>query len=171
MRTLFKNIPIGPRACYWYSFLICMGLLGFALYLEIGMALAPCPLCELQRLMFLLVGLCCLFAGLQNPKRRGIIIYSLLISLFCLGGGLLAGHQLWLEVHPPAAANSCGMSLGYLLNALPLSQALRVAIMGTGDCAVVTWRLLGLSIPAWSLIAFIGLGITALYQIRRAPKL
>lgn len=170
MLNLFKNIPISPRACYWYGFFICMGLLDFAIYLEMGMALAPCPLCELQRLMFLLIGLCCLFAGLQNPKRLGVIIYSMLIGLFCLGGGILAGHQLWLEAHPPAIANSCGMSLGYLLHALPISEALRTAVMGTGDCATVSWRFLGLSIPGWSLIAFIGLAFMALYQTHRMPK-
>jgi disulfide bond formation protein DsbB len=168
--NLFKKIPVSTQACYWYCFLLCMALLGFAIYLETVMLLAPCPLCELQRLMFLLVAFFSLLGGLLRPKRKGILWFGFFIGLFALLGALLAGHQVWLESHPPANPNACGMSLSYLFGMLPFSQAVKVAIMGTGDCAAVTWRLLGLSIPAWSLMSFITILIVTGYQVRRAPK-
>jgi disulfide bond formation protein DsbB len=38
-------------------------------------------------------------------------------------------------------------------------------LSGTGECAKVDWSFLGLSIPGWTLIAFIGLAILGLLQI------
>lgn len=165
-----KKIPTSPRACFWYIFLFCMGLLGFAIYLQTVILLAPCPLCELQRLMFLLAAFCGLLGGLVNPKRKGILWFSFLIGLFAILGALLAGHQIWLEQHPPANPNSCGMSLSYLFGMLPVSQAMKIAIMGTGDCAAVTWRMFGLTIPAWSLISFVIIFIFACLSAKKAPK-
>lgn len=170
INKLIKKMPSSTQACYWYGFLFCITLLGFAVYLETVMLLAPCPLCQLQRLMFLLVAFFSLLGGLTRPKRKGILWFGFFIGLFALLGALLAGHQVWLENHPPANPNACGMSLSYLFGMLPFSQAVKVAIIGTGDCAAVTWRLLGLSIPAWSLISFIILFMLVLYQMIRAPK-
>lgn len=167
---MFKKIPTSTQACYWYCFLLCIGLLGFAIYLQTVMLLAPCPLCELQRFMFLLIAVTSLFGGLLKPKYKGVCWFSFFIGLFAVLGALLAGHQVWLESHPPANPDACGMGLSYIFSMLPFSQALKVAIMGTGDCATVTWRLLGLSIPVWSLMSFIGLFIIAIYQVMRAPR-
>ena len=167
INKLLKNIPLTAKACYWYSFLLCMGLMSFAIYLQTVLLIAPCPLCELQRLMFLLIAFFSFFAALINPAKKGILFFSCFNILFALLGALLAGHQIWLETHPPTTANACGMGLGYLLSALPFSQALKIAIMGTGDCAAVTWRLLGLSIPVWSLFMFVFLGGLGIYQVKQ----
>jgi len=35
-------------------------------------------------------------------------------------------------------------------------------LRGDGNCAVIDWTFLGLSLPGWSLIAFIGLVLFAL---------
>ncbi|MFN7097644.1 MAG: disulfide bond formation protein B [Gammaproteobacteria bacterium] len=171
---MFKNKSIQAlsttKAYYWYSFLLCIGLLGFAIFLQTVVMLAPCPLCELQRLMFLIIAFLSLLGGLVNPGRKGVLWFSFFIALFAILGALLAGHQLWLERHPPPNPDACGMGLSYLFSVLPVSQALKVAIMGTGDCATVTWRLLGLSIPVWSFGAFILLLLISIYQVCRSSR-
>ncbi len=167
---MFKKFPSSVPAFYWYGFLICIGLLVGAFYLENALTLAPCPLCQLQRILFLAIGLVCLTAALHKPQRPGVIVYSSLIGVFAVLGSLLAIHQLQLQAHPPAVSSNCGMGLSYLLDTLSVSQALKLAVMGTSDCATVTWRFLGLSLAGWSLIAFIIVGIMELYQIKRMPK-
>ncbi len=167
---LFRRTPASVALCFWLGFFMCVGVLGFALYLEQALKLAPCPLCQLQRFMFLTIGFLYLFAALQKPHRFGVIVYASLISLFAAAGAGLAGYQLWLQAHPPAVSGACGVGLGYLLDTLSFSQAMKIAIMGTADCAIVTWRLFGLSIPAYSLMGFIAVGLLALYQIRRVPR-
>jgi len=34
---------------------------------------------------------------------------------------------------------------------------------GTGDCATIDWTLFGLTLPQLGLIAFVGLGVYAIY--------
>ena len=164
MLTLFR---FEQKKSYLLSLLFCLGMLGTALYLEQVDALAPCPLCELQRLCFLVIILFSIM-GLLLRLTSGMIRWlSGIIIFFSFCGAALAIHQLWLEAHPPAVSNVCGMDLTYLLNMLPFFKALKVALMGTGDCAVVNWRLLGLSIPGWSLIAFVLLIALSAYQCYR----
>ena len=45
-----------PRLIYLAMFLVCSGLIGFALYLQHALRLEPCPMCILQRYAFILVG-------------------------------------------------------------------------------------------------------------------
>ena len=169
--NLLRKIPRSPQACYGYSLVFCLGLIGFALYLQTDRLLAPCPLCEMQRLVFLLIAFVSLIALLSKVKHvKSIRWFSGINGTLALIGALLAGHQVWLEIYPPPATSVCGASLSYLFNVLPFSSALKMALLGTGDCAVVTWRLLGLSIPTWSCFAFIALGLVSLYTIKTAPK-
>jgi len=59
----------------------------------------------------------------------------------------------------------CGPGLEYVFQNFPLSETLKLMLSGTGDCAVVDWTLLGLSIPQWTLMAFLMLATLSLLQI------
>ncbi len=144
------------RLIYSLGFLICLSLLGFAFYLEKSLGLAPCQLCELQRLMMAAMGAVFFIAAIHNPARKMTRwVYIFFLCLFGALGFALASRQVWLIAHPPLAADAqCSASLTYLIQILPLKQALKIALMGTGDCAKVTWQFLSLSIPAWSALAF-----------------
>ena len=48
-----------------------------------------------------------------------------------------------------------------MLENLPLSRALEKLFYGSGECAAVDWKFLGLSIAGWSLLWFIALAIGA----------
>jgi disulfide bond formation protein DsbB len=50
----------------------------------------------------------------------------------------------------------------------PLRDALGMIFEGSGECAEVAWRLLGLSMPTWVVIGLLGLGIAGIWNnIRR----
>jgi disulfide bond formation protein DsbB len=53
-----------------------------------------------------------------------------------------------------------------MLEVFPLSDVLIAMTSGTGDCAEVVWRMLGLSIPAWALVGFTGLIVVSALQLR-----
>jgi len=53
---------------------------------------------------------------------------------------------------------ACGASLNYMLEVFPLTDVIRKVLTGSGECAVVSWSFLGLSMPAWVLLAALGLG-------------
>jgi disulfide bond formation protein DsbB len=50
-----------------------------------------------------------------------------------------------------------------MLKKLPLTQALEKILTGSGECAEVGWKFLGLSIAGWSLAWFVLLGAFAVY--------
>lgn len=143
-----------PRLVFLAVFLACAGLLAYGLYLQEEKGLDPCPMCILQRYAFVAIGIVALVGAIHGP-RRGIALkaYGVLVSLFALLGGGTAIRQSWLQHNPPKAV-SCGADLEGLIENLPLTQALPKIFSGTGDCAIVTWRFLGLSIAEWALIWF-----------------
>lgn len=145
---------VGPRAVFILVFLACAGLLGTALYLQEQKGLDPCPMCILQRYAFVAIGLTALVAALHGPRGVALKVYALVVVAFTLVGGGTAMRQSWLQHHPPKS-ESCGTDLEFLLENFPLSQALPKIFAGSGDCALVTWRFLGLSIAEWALAWFV----------------
>lgn len=74
-----------------------------------------------------------------------------------LGGAVgmtLAGRQVWLQSLPADQVPDCGMGLNYMLDTMPVFDALREVFYGSGECADVLWTFLGISIPGWALIWF-----------------
>ena len=145
------------------GFAAVVGLMAFGLYLQFFQELHPCNLCIFQRIGFIALGLTFLVAGIHDPGRLGGRVYSGLVALFALFGVVVAGRHVWLQHLPPDQVPACGPSLDYLLEVFPLAEAIQMLFEGSGDCANVSWTLLGLSIPAWALVSLIGLGIAGVW--------
>lgn len=160
------------RAVFAVVFVVCAGLLAVALYMEHVMNLEPCPLCWLQRFAFMAVGLVSFLAALHGPRRLGVRVYGLLLAITAGAGLGMAGRQLWLQSLPADQAPACGPSVDYMLDVLPLAEVIATALKGTGDCAAVVWRFLGLSIPGWSAVFFFALVVLGLIMLfhRGKPK-
>jgi protein dithiol:quinone oxidoreductase len=157
---MIQRIP--SRLVFAAIFAACTGLMGFGLVLQHVVGLEPCPMCILQRYAFLVIGVVALIAAIHGPVGVGLKIYSLLIALAALAGGSVSIRQSLLQRFPPAEALSCMASdLDFLLGNFPLAQALPRIFSGAGDCAKVTWSLLGLSIAEWALVWFVVITTTA----------
>ena len=140
--------------------LICILLLGYAYYLQYAQGLEPCPLCLVQRGFFYGV---LLVLALGAVHGRGRKIYGPLAALFALGGIAAAGRQLWLQSLPADKVPQCGPDLFFMLENFPLSRTLEKLFTGTGECAAVDWKFLGLSIAGWSAVWFAALFCYALW--------
>jgi protein dithiol:quinone oxidoreductase len=147
------------RAAYLTGFAICLALLGYALYAEVRLGLEPCPLCIFQRLAFVWMALWFLAGGLHAPRGGGRRVYAALVVLGALAGIGVAARQLWLQSLPPDLVPACGPGLDYMLKAFPLGQVITLVLRGSGDCARVDWRFLGLSMAGWTLVWYVLLGI------------
>lgn len=144
--------------------LICAAMMGFALYAQHVLLLDPCPLCILQRIAVILLGIIFLIAALHNPGQTGGRIYSVLLSLVAIAGAGVAAWQVRLQNLPADEVPSCGPGLEYMVENFPLKDALGMIFKGSGECAEVVWRLLGLSMPTWVLIGLVGLGIAGVWN-------
>jgi disulfide bond formation protein DsbB len=141
------------------GFVVCVGLMAYALFVQYGLHLEPCPLCILQRVAVITLGLIFLLAAVQNPGRAGSAVYAALLALAAAAGAGVAGRHLWLQNLPPDKVPACGPGLDFMLDAFPLSEALQMVLSGSGECADISWWLLGLSMPAWVLIAISAVGL------------
>lgn len=155
---------ISPRIVNIVIASATLALIAIALILQEVLGLHPCPLCISQRIFIIAVGILALAAVLHNPQRRGVKIYASLQSLAALGGITVAGRHLWIQSLPEDQVPSCGPGLSYMFENFPVMQALKLLFQGDGNCHEVVWRLLGISIPGWVLIACIGLLLINIWQ-------
>ncbi len=158
---------VAARKLYVLGFCLCAALMGMALYLELVKGLAPCPLCIMQRVMIIGMGLVFLIAALQRASRFVQIVYGVLLLMLASAGLFFAGRQIWLQHLPAGQVPACGPDLAFMLKHFPLSETVQVLFRGTGDCAKVVWTLWGMSIPEWSFVAFLGLGVLVLLSFKR----
>lgn len=165
--TSVALILLPPRRIgYVLGFFVCLGLLGWAYYLQYGMGLEPCPLCIVQRVAFAAMGLIFLVAVFHNPGRVGATIYALAQLVVGGFGAAVALRQVWLQSLPKGEVPACGMSLDYMLDTLPLSETVRKVFEGSGECAEKAWVFLHLSVAGWTLVFFIAM-IAASFALSR----
>ena len=162
-----SSIRLSPRAGFTLGALACALLLSFGYYLQYVKGLEPCPLCLLQRGFFYAVLIVFALGALHGPRGKGRIAYGALAVLFAAGGAATAARQVWLQHLPADKVPQCGPDLFFMLQNFPLSQALQKLVAGTGECAVVDWRFLGLSIAEWSLAWFCFFVLYALWLAAR----
>jgi len=157
------TIP-GTRQLNLAGFLACLGLMAYALYAENYMLLTPCPLCVFQRMAVIALGIIFLAATLHNPNGWGRRAYAVLMLLAAGGGIAVASRHVWLQSLPPDQVPSCGAGYDYIMETLPLGDALRAIFTGSGECATVDWQLLGLSMPAWVLVSVTIVGSAGIWN-------
>jgi len=153
------------RSVFWLGFLVCLTMLAIAGYFQFIEQLEPCPLCILQRLMVLVTGVLFLLGALQNPVTTGRRVYGFLVMLSASIGAMISARHVWIQQLPADQVPSCGPGLNFILENFPLSQAIDMVMRGSGECADVLWTFLGLSIPGWTLVAFVVMAIIGLKQI------
>lgn len=152
------------RALNFAGFLACAGMMAYALYAEHVLLMAPCPLCVFQRLAVISLGLIFLLAAVHDPNGTGRKIYVLLMFVAAAAGAGVAGRHVWLQNLPADQVPSCGPGFDYIIDSFPLADALKLIFTGSGECASVDWQLLGLSMPAWVLIALSVVGLFGIWN-------
>jgi len=162
MRTI-AGLPLVPRLGYALGFLVCAGLIGYALYLQYYEYQDPCPLCLLQRIVYIVLMALFLVAALHGPGRIGAMVYGGLQFVAAAAGAAVATRHVWLQSLPPDKVAECGPSLEFMLRKYPLFQAFEKVFGGTGQCSEAGWKFLGLTIAGWSLVWFVLLALFALY--------
>lgn len=142
-----------PRIVFAAIFVVCAGLIAFALYLQEQVGLDPCPMCILQRYAFVTLGIVALVAAIHGPQRLALKVYGGLLALIAIAGGGVAIRHSWVQHFPPKV-ETCGADLDFIVSSFPLSKALPKIFQGSGSCSSVDWTMMGLSIPEWALVWF-----------------
>lgn len=160
MTALFDQ----PRRLLAFIALACIALLAFGLYLQHAVGLEPCPMCIVQRYLFILVALAAgIGAALPAAATRWV---GGLMALLSFTGAGVAARQSWLQWFPPEIT-TCGRDLFGMIESFPLKRVIPMVFRGSGDCSAVDWTFLGLSIANWSFLNFVLVGVIGLALLLR----
>ena len=136
-------------------------------YFEKILNLEPCYLCMTQRAFIVAIGIICTLAVVHNPGKLGQRIYASLSISMVIIGSYFSGKQLLLQSLPDSEVPSCGIPVDYLFENFSLTEAITMLLQGDGNCAEVQWQLMGLSMPSWVMLSFIGFGLLGVVQLFR----
>ena len=141
------------------GFAVCAALIGFAIFSQFVWGLEPCPLCIFQRIAFAALGIVFLVAGLHAPRAAaGRVADGALGFRAAAVGRAIAGRHGWIQYNPPEIPG-CGPPLSFMRETMSTGNVIRKVLTGNGDCGTIDWTFLGLSMPAWSLVWFVLLGL------------
>jgi disulfide bond formation protein DsbB len=121
-----------------------------ALYATHAYGMRPCPLCILQRMLFVVFALVAA-TGAVWPRR----LPAAAAGLTALAGAGVASWQLYIEAHPLQA--TCGLGQDepwWETFAYWAGKQVPFLFKPTGDCSA-GYKLLGVSFAAWSLMLFL----------------
>jgi disulfide bond formation protein DsbB len=154
---------MSARSANLLGALACAALLAYAYYAQYVLHLEPCPLCIFQRVGIFAIGVIFALAAAHDPAAWGRRVYAVLLGLASLATIGVAVRHLYIQSLPPGTVAACGASLDFMLKVFPLTDVLVKVLTGSGECAKIEWRFLGLAMPAWVLIAAIALGAYGLW--------
>lgn len=165
---VWKNAS--PRWLYLAGAFVVAVMFASALYLQYVLRQEPCPLCMVQRVIFIAIGVVFFIAALHNPKRIAARVYSGLIVLLSLTGVAVASRHIWIQHLPKDQVPACGPGLDFMLKNFPMADVWQELMHGSGECAAKGWTFLTLGIPEWSLVSYLALGVWAILLMLRKAK-
>jgi disulfide bond formation protein DsbB len=161
LRLLFT-----PRGLFAATGLAAVGLVAGGMVLQQTMNLAACPLCILQRMLYLLLALeaavAWALAGAALQRRA----VAFVMAVTTLTGASIAAYQTWLQRF--AKGVSCTADQPWWESFVNWAGSQWPLLFeASGMCSEAGWKFLGLSIAEWSLIAFTSMTIAMLLALVR----
>lgn len=141
--------------------IFCIAMVGIAVFLQQTQDMLPCPLCVIQRYIFLGIALVCLLGVAMGLPKLGAFV-----SLLGAFGGLaVVGKHLYILAHPGL---SCGIDpVQTELNKIVTAEYLPWLFKADGRCEDTLTVLYGLTIPQWSGVAFVMVTLGLLWAMTR----
>ena len=163
---IVKKIFFLPSAI---NLLVGLGLvIGAYLFQLIGYY-DPCPLCILQRWAFGFIAVCGLVLLIPNLYHLINKIILFIASLLSLGGGMIAGRQIYLQHLPADQIPTCAPPMDFLMDTLPFMELIQTILLGDGNCAEYQWRFI-FNFAEWALLFFVMLFVYNLYFMFKGFK-
>jgi disulfide bond formation protein DsbB len=161
LRLLFA-----PRGLFAGTGIVAIGLVAGGVLLAQTMNLAACPLCVLQRMLYLLLTLESIAAWSLAGSKPGRRIAALVMAATALTGAWIAAYQTWLQRF--AKGVSCTADQPWWEQFVNWAGSQWPLLFeASGLCSEAGWKFLGLSIAEWSLVAFTSMTVAMLVALLR----
>lgn len=164
MHALAKS----PRAPFVAACLTSLGLVFGGVAMAQLMNLAACPLCIIQRMLYLLLGTLAALGIALAARPVGRRVAALLMAATAGTGIFVAGYQVWIQRFSRDA--KCAVDTPWWERLVDWAgERMPLFFQPNGLCSDAAWKFLGLSIAEWSLMAFSALLALSLFAaLRRA---
>ena len=145
---------------------MAIGLLGILLVaggivLARTMNLAACPLCILQRMIYLLVAFDALVVLSLFRGPRLTWIGSIVVAHTAALGAFVAAYQTWIQRF--AKDVSCTANQPWWESFVYWAgEQVPILFSATGLCSEAGWKFLSFSIAEWSLLMFVSMSVAAI---------
>jgi protein dithiol:quinone oxidoreductase len=154
------------RTLFLFVFVASLALvLGGVMFSEF-MRLAACPLCIIQRMLYLTLAV---FAGLGlavAARPIGARIAAELMAIAASTGIFVAGYQVWIQRFAPET--NCSPYPTWWEDMVDQAgQMVPLLFKANGLCSDPAWKFLNLSIADWSLCCFSFFLLISLYALMR----
>lgn len=155
------NILSGPRAPFVVVLAAGLGFFWGGVAMAELLRLAACPLCIIQRMLYLLLAAVA-GLGLLASGSAGRRAAALGMAAVAGTGAFVAGYQVWIQRF--ARGVSCtGDEPWWERFVNWAGEQAPLLFQPNGLCSDPAWKLLGLSIAEWSLLAF---SVLLVYSLR-----
>lgn len=144
-------LPARFRTPFLPAWLASLAILAASFYLESVLGLMPCALCFSQRVALAGYTLVCFVAWLHGPGVRGIYRYMVAALVCALVGAMLAARHVWVQ---GVAGSLCPQPMSRVFEQ-PWYEIVRSLLWSGSDCGSLTWSFIDLTLPEWSLVAFL----------------
>jgi disulfide bond formation protein DsbB len=109
-------------------------------------------------------------ASALTSSQKARQVCSWVVVVLSLFGAALAVRHLYLQSLPADELPACLPGLSYMFDVFPWQEIMQAMVMGTGECGDVVWTFLGISIPGWTLVAFVGMAFINILIALRVNK-
>ena len=142
-----------PRPLFAITGATALGLVAGGIVLAQTLNLAACPLCILQRMLYLLLALEAGAAWMLSGSTLQRRLMALVMTATAATGVWIAAYQTWLQRF--AKGVSCTADQPWWEHFVNWAGAQwPLMFEASGMCSEAGWKFLGLSIAEWSLFAF-----------------
>ncbi len=158
-----------PRSLIAATGIAAASLVGGGLFLAHTLNLAACPLCILQRMLYLLLALEAIVAWLlAGPAAVSALqrrLAACVMAATAATGAGIAAYQTWLQRFAKGASCTADQPWWeHFVNWAGTQWPLMFE--ASGLCSEAGWKFLGLSIAEWSLFAFSCMTLAMLTAMR-----
>ena len=166
MTAIARSLASPSRLAILLGFVSTV-LVGASFFVQHVLGVQPCPLCIIQRFIYL--GLIPVFVAAAMTPAHGGAQRALFwtAGVLTLAGLSVAGYQTYLQLNPVAAG--CSASLSYMLDTMAVTEVLARLLHATGDCSDTSFSILGLTLAQASTIVFLGFALSLAVVLRPRP--
>ncbi|OIQ89325.1 disulfide bond formation protein B [mine drainage metagenome] len=160
------SLMLSSRTPFAVSLLIGVGLVAGGITLAQTLHLAACPLCIWQRMLYLALSVAALLGLAADGHRLWRRFAALLMTVSAASGVFVAAYQTYIQRF--AQDTQCSGTEAWWESFVDWAgERLPLLFRASGLCSDPGWKMLGLSIAEWSLLAFCFLTALSLYALLR----